>query len=100
MELEKSSMALREISVLKFSKMTPQQMYELSALRDRMENILRQGVLRPNGYFKLSNSFLSTVFSAVIGYILILLGYREKELEKLVQSGFCNVTSNLTENTI
>ena len=93
MELEKSSMALQEISVLKFSKMTPQQMYELSALRDRVENILRQGVLRPNGYFKLSNSFLSTVFSAIIGC-------REKELKKLVQSGFCNVTSNLTENII
>lgn len=95
LELEKTSMVLREVSILKFSKMNASQMYELSALRDKIETIIRHGVLTPNGYFRISNGLLSTVISTVVGYLLILMGYREKELERMVY-GACNATRNST----
>ena len=95
LELEKTSMVLREVSILKFAKMNASQMYELSALRDKIEGLIRHGVLTPKGYFRLCNGLLSTVISTVIGYLLILMGYREKELENIIH-GACNATNNFT----
>ena len=95
LELEKTSMVLREVSILKFAKMNASQMYELSALRDKIEGLIRHGVLTPKGYFRLCNGLLSTVISTVIGYLLILMGYREKELKNIIH-GACNATNNFT----
>jgi hypothetical protein len=78
-ELEQSWTALREVSILKFTKMVPQQIYELSALRDKINHIMGNAI-NPNGYFHLGKGLVVTLVATIIGYFLILLGFRSEEL--------------------
>lgn len=93
-ELERTWTALREISILKFARLTPQQIYELSALRDRIHHIMFDGAIAPNGYFRLSKGLLTNFFLVMMAYLFIIISFKMNQfnnrtptiLNKLVNS--------------
>ncbi len=64
---------LRELTILKFKKLTAMEMFELTALRERMEETAH---VKPLGYFKLDRTTLIASRALIVAYIILLMGAR------------------------
>ena len=61
---------LRELTILKFKKLTALEMFELNALRERMEET---AFVKPLGYFMLNRTTLIASRAVIVGYIILLM---------------------------
>ena len=61
---------LRELTILKFKKLTAMEMFELTALRERMEET---AFVKPLGYFKLNRTTLIASRALIVAYIILLM---------------------------
>ncbi len=64
---------LRELTILKFKKLTPMEMFELTALRERMAEAT---FIYPDGYFKLNRAALLVSRVLAVAFILLLMAIR------------------------
>ncbi len=75
-----------EAAVHKFRNMMPQHVFELNALRERIKHMMKN-LITPKGFFHLSKGLVVGIFSTIIGYFLILVGFRTEEIKKLIENG-------------
>ena len=75
-ELEKAWTSLREISILKYSKMQENQIHDLACLNHRLYNLYAQGPIKPNDYFQLDSSLMTKFVISIICLISILIAIR------------------------
>ncbi len=92
-EVEELWTTLREVSILKFRQMIPEQIYDLTALREKLKNMM-EALFKPKGLFHLGKGLVVGTFSTVIGYFLILVGFRSQEINAILES-----SKNTTKTT-
>ena len=61
---------LRELTILKFRKLTPNEILELESLRERMTE---SGFVEPAGYFRLNRGTLLASRIVLVAFILLLM---------------------------
>ena len=68
-----SKQNLRELTILKFKKLTQMEIFELEALRERMSETV---FVSPAGYFKLNRNSLIVSRVLLVAYVLLLMACR------------------------
>ena len=68
-----SKQNLRELTILKFKKLTQMEIFELEALRERMSET---AFVSPAGYFKLNRNSLIVSRVLLVAYVLLLMACR------------------------
>ena len=71
--LLEAKQSLRELTILKFKKLTPLQVFELEALRERLSET---NSLEPSGYFKLNRKTLLASRALLVTFVLLLMACR------------------------
>ncbi len=84
------------IQVVFYRNLDKGQLYELKSLRERFQYQMRK-LVRPNGLFIMRKRLLVQIMSMVIGYFLVIIGFRTNEIKAFIAATPNNpVNSTLT----
>ncbi len=72
-----------DASIPRSWKLTPHQTFELSAMRERIHHVAKR-LIMPKGFFHLGKGLVLSMFSTIVGYFLILIGFRTEEINTLL----------------